>query len=105
MGAPRTTPKVLDALNKRRGQTVTVTDLAKATDLDEDQVKSAVSRLINRDGLPVTVLSKGAAWRYEVDGMNGQTPDTLFEMVGTAAKGDIVVKGDVTGKLYRVQPL
>lgn len=107
MGAPRTTPKVLDALNKRRGQTVTAADLVKATGLTEDQVKTAVLRLIAREGLPITTVSRGSAWRYDADGVNGQTmgPDSLFEVVGQASKGDIIVKGDVTGKLYKVLPL
>lgn len=107
MGAPRTTPQVLDALNKKRGHTVTVADLTASTGLNAEQIQSAVKRLISRNGLPITEVVKANAWRYErEDAAQGKEPaDSLFEVVGEAAKGDIIVRGDVTGKLFKVLPL
>lgn len=105
MGAPRTTPAVLAAFNKRPHLDVSVNDLAADTGLEVHQVQSAVTRLIGREGLPIKVILKAQVWRYEPGKPSDtltEASDTLFEAVGTAAKGDMIVRGDVTGKLYRV---
>lgn len=105
MGAPRTTPAVLAAFNRRPHLDVSVNDIAAETGLEVHQVQSAVQRLIGRDDLPIKVILKAQVWRYEPNSRNegpAEASDTLFETVGTAAKGDVIVRGDVTGKLYRV---
>lgn len=105
MGAPRTTPAVLAALAKRPHQDVHASDLAADTGLTVKQIQTAIQNMIGRDSLAIKVVLKSQVWRYEPgkpgDGLT-EASDTLFEAVGTAAKGDVIVRGDVTGKLYRV---
>lgn len=106
MGAPRTTPAVLAAFNKRPHVDYAVGDLAADTGLEVHQVQSAVARLIGRENLPIRVVLKAQVWRYEPGKASDtltEATDTLFEAVGVTAKGsDLVVRGDVTGKLYKV---
>jgi len=106
MGAPRTTPVVLAALSKCPNQDVAVNDLAAETGLNVQQVQSAVSRLIGRDNLPIKTVLKAQVWRYEPQaaGVVTEAKDQLFEVVGEAAKGDVIVRGDITGKLFRIVP-
>lgn len=113
MGSPRTTPKVLEAFNRHRGLDVPLAELVRETNLTPEQVKSAVQRLIGRDGLPITVVARSSMWRYEfTNGATKEIPeqrkapeDTCFEVVGRTKSGEPVVRGDVTDTLYRVTAL
>ena len=114
MGAPRTTPKVLEALSRHRGLDVPLAELMLETGLTKSQVVSAVHRLIVRDNLPITVVSRANMWRYEfANGATKEIPkqrkaepeDTCFEVVGRTKSGEPIVRGDVTDTLYRVTAL
>lgn len=126
MGAPRTTPKVLNALVKRRGQIVTRAELATVTGLSENQVLSAVNSLINREGHPIDVVQRGQMWRLQEERRPAKAAaprpgtvirsapttatvsddDTYFERVpGRTGSGDVLVRGDTTDTIYRVVPL
>lgn len=109
MGGHPTTPKILSALNtKFNGKAVTLDQLVKETGLDGKQIQSVMKRVVADEHLSCTVVTRGQMWRYDgpkVDNGHAVT-DTLFEVVGTAAKGgDTIVRGDHTGKLYKVVAL
>lgn len=108
MGAPRTTPKVLAALNAHRGLDVPLDTLVRETGLTPQQVQTSVRNLIQRDGLPITTVVKANVWRYEAS--NAAKPveedgDTIFELVGKTKSGVQIVRGDQTQTLYTLEPL
>lgn len=108
MGGHPVTPRVLTALNtKFNGKAVTLDQLIKETGLDSKQVQSAMSRLVADDSIACTVVTRGQMWRFDgAQTGEAEIADTLFEVVGTAAKGgDTIVRGDHTGKLYKVVAL
>ena len=107
MGAPRTTPKVLAALNKHRGLDVPVGTLVAETGLTEAQVQTSVRNLINRENLPITVVVKAQVWRYEAGNQVKTSPDgdTIFELVGRTKSGVQIVRGDQTSVLYTLEAL
>jgi hypothetical protein len=107
MGAPRTTPRVLAALNKHRGLDVPLDTLTRETGLTPSQVQTSVRNLIQRDGLPITTVVKANVWRYEAS--NAAKPqddgDTIFELVGRTKSGVQIVRGDQTQTLYTLEAL
>lgn len=108
MGGHPVTPRVLAVLNtKFNGKAVTLDQLVQGTGLDGKKIQSAMSRLVADDNIECTVVTRGQMWRF--DGAKtdeADIADTLFEVVGTAAKGgDTIVRGDHTGKLYKVVAL
>ncbi|QNJ57718.1 hypothetical protein SEA_KEANU_113 [Streptomyces phage Keanu] len=107
MGAPRTTPKVLAALNNHRGLDVPVGTLVAETGLTEAQVQTSVRNLINREKLPITVVVKAQVWRYEA--ANQVKPkeegDTLFELIGKTKSGVLIVRGNQSDILYTLEAL
>lgn len=107
MGAPRTTPKVLAALNAHRGLDVPLDTLVRETGLTEAQVQTSVRNLINREQLPITVVVKAQVWRYEA--ANQVKPqedgDTSYELVGKTRSGVQIVRGNRTETLYTLEPL
>jgi hypothetical protein len=108
MGGSPTTPRVLAALNtKFNGKVVSVEQLQSATGLNDGQIRASMRQLASRDDLSITVVQKGNVWKYDgVKADNVEISDQLFEVVGTSAKGnDTIVRGDVTGKLYKVVAL
>lgn len=108
MGGHPVTPRVLAVLNtKFNGKAVTLDQLVQGTGLDGKKIQSAMSRLVADDNIECTVVTRGQMWKYGGATVNnGEVTDTLFEVVGTAAKGgDTIVRGDHTGKLYKVVAL
>lgn len=109
MGGHPTTPKILSALNtKFNGKAVTLDQLIKETGLDGKQIQSVMKRIVADEHLSCTVVTRGQMWRFDGATANSGdvVADTLFEVVGTAAKGgDTIVRGDHTGKLYKVVAL
>lgn len=109
MGGSPVTPRVIAALNtKFNGKAVTLDQLVKETGMEGKQIQSAMSRVVADEAFTCTVVQRGQMWRYDgaTSSPEGEVTDTLFEVVGTAAKGgDTIVRGDVSGKLYRVVPL
>lgn len=107
MGAPRTTPKVLAALNAHRGLDVPLDTLVRETGLTSQQVQTSVRNLIQREGLPITTVVKAQVWRYEAS--NAAKPDddgdTIFELVGKTKSGVLIARGDQTQILYTLEPL
>jgi len=108
MGGSPTTPRVLAALNtKFNGKVVSIEQLQSVTGLNDSQVRASMRSLASRDDLVITVVQKGNVWKY--DGLtagDAEISDQLFEVVGTSAKGnDTIVRGDATGKLYKVVAL
>lgn len=113
MGAPRIRPAIVEYFHDHAGRSVSVAQLTKATGLTADQVRPVVRSLI-RSGTPITVVAAGQVWRFDDDKPTAtvtalkpkpsvaETPDTLFEAVGSNAKGEIIVRGDVTGSLFKV---
>lgn len=110
MGAPRTTPRVLEALTQRRGREVGMQELETATGLDDKQIRSAIRSLIEREQQPITVVQRGNMWRLEnpvaKPALRVVKPtDTIYERVGLTGNGDVIVKGDQTETLYRLTAL
>lgn len=107
MGGHPVTPRVLAVLNtKFNGKAVTLDQLVKETGLDGKQIQSAMSRLVADDNISCTVVTRGQMWRFDGAAADAEISDTLFEVVGTAARGgDTIVRGDHTGKLYKVVAL
>lgn len=116
MGAPRTTPKVLEAFTANRGRELSMAQMRRITGLDPEQIRPSVRALISQ-GLPIEVLVIGQMWRMAAeDGSSNPAPakpgkppvvaekDGLFEVVGTSAKGDVIVRGDVTSQLFKIVP-
>lgn len=106
MGYVRTTPKVLAEISRHRGLDVPITTLTGATGLTDVQVRASMRQLIDRDGLPITVIMRGQVWRYEASNTVTVSPaveaktDTVFERIGRTSTGDVIVRGDVTEILY-----
>lgn len=110
MGAPRTTHKIFDVLNQHRGLDVPLAEITKTTGYTKAQVLTGIGNLIKRDGLPITVVVKGAAWRYEAANKipaprKPEAEDRLFELVGKTKNGDRIVRGDVTEVLYVLEEI
>jgi hypothetical protein len=107
MGGHPVTPRILAVLNtKFNGKAVTLDQLVRETGLEAKPVQSAMSRLVADDNIVCAVVTRGQMWRYDGPAVDdGEVTDTLFEVVGTAAKGDTIVRGDATGKLYKVVAL
>jgi hypothetical protein len=108
MGAPRTTPKVLAALNAHRGLDVPLDTLVRETGLSPMQVQTSVRNLIQREGLPITVVVKANVWRYEASNAPAKAEDdgdTTFELVGRTKSGVQIVRGDQTQILYTLEVL
>lgn len=107
MGGSPVTPKVLSVLNAMfNGKAVALDQLTKATGLDAKQVQHAMTRLVADEGISCVVVTRGQMWRFDGVMTSDEVADTLFEVVGTAAKGgDTIVRGDVSGKLYKVVAL
>lgn len=109
MGGFPVTPRVLALLNtKFNGKAVTLDQLVQGTGLDGKKIQSAMARLVADANIGCTVVNRGQMWKYDgpVADVGDGVTDTLFEVVGTAAKGgDTIVRGDHTGKLYKVVAL
>lgn len=109
MGGSPTTPRVMGVLNtKFDGKVVTIDQLTAATGLDAKQVRSVMNKLVQDDFADVDIIQRGQMWKYNGPPSSGddrEPEDTMFEVVGTAARGDIVVRGDATNRLYKVVPL
>lgn len=109
MGGSPTTPRVLAVLNaKFNGKAVTLDQLVAGTGLDGKQIQHVMARLVLDENLSCLVLNRGQMWRYNGPTANdgAEVTDTLFEVVGSTAKGgETVVRGDHTGKLYKVVAL
>ena len=113
MGYPRTTPKVLAALQTFPiGQDVSAQNLVHATGLDGKQVCTAMRTLIEQGEHNIKVVLRGATWRY-MGPVNIPTQrveeapkeDRLFEYVGKLSNGAIMVRGDQTEVLYLLTEL
>lgn len=104
MGGTPTTPKVLGVLTELfQGKIVSLDQLVEKTGLDERQVRASMRQLASRDDLEVDVLQRGGTWRFNLKTAPSNGPaDTLFEVVGTSAKDEIIVRGDATKRLYKV---
>lgn len=108
MGGSPTTPRVLAVLNtKFNGKAVTLDQLTKATDLTDSQVQHVMARLVADENISCIVVTRGRMWKYGGVSASDVSPtDTLFEVVGTAASGgETIVRGDVSGMLYKVVAL
>lgn len=108
MGGHPVTPRVLAVLNtKFNGKAVTLDQLARETGIEPKPIQSAMARLVADEAVVCTVVTRGQMWRYDGAKVDDSTTitDTLFEVVGTAAKGDTIVRGDASGKLYKVVAL
>ena len=110
MGGHPITPVVLGVLNEKfNGKAVTLDQLVAQTGRDRKVIQSAMARLVADENVACTVVTRGNMWRYDGAATLGDEnviADTLFEVVGTAAKGgDTIVRGDVSGKLYKVVAL
>lgn len=112
MGAPRTSPKVLEALTQRRGRDVGISELMTATGLDDKQIRSAIRSLIDRDKQPITTVQRGNMWRLEnpvarpaLKVVRDKDVDTEFERIGVTSGGDVIVKGNRTDVLYKLTEL
>ena len=110
MGAPRVTPRVLACFEDTGGKHVSMTHITRATNLTPEQVRPAVRKLIEQ-GAPIEVVVPGQMWRAIEPSARAkkaapapvETPrDTLFEAVGQNAKGETIVKGDVSNALFKV---
>lgn len=108
MGGIPITPAVLTVLNEKfNGKAVTLEQLQSLTGRDGKAIQSAMQRLVADENVACTVVTRGQMWRFDGAAavVDNDVTDTLFEVVGTAAKGDTIVRGDASGKLYKVVAL
>lgn len=119
MGSPRTTPQVLDYLIDNPGRVVCRQQIAEATALSAQQIRSAVQNLRVRSGENIEVVIHGESWIWrprEVEEAATATPEPaapvsaapaqrrVFEQIGTTRSGDLVIQ-DEDGSLYRATVL
>lgn len=109
MGGHPITPAVLNVLNEKfNGKAVTLEQLQAHTGRDRKSLQSAMARLVADDNITCAVVTRGQMWRFDGLAVQGEhcVTDTLFEVVGTAAgNGDTIVRGEASGKLYKVVAL
>jgi hypothetical protein len=113
MGAPRVRPAIIEHFHAHAGKSVSISELIQTTELTTDQILPAIRAMI-RQGVPITTVVPRQVWRFDADTTRpsatvtalkpkaAESPDTLFEAVGKNAKGEIIVRGDVTGSLFKV---
>lgn len=101
------TPEVLAYLTQNQGREVTTDALMKATSLERAQIQSAISRLVQHNGLPITTVVRGSMYRYENEGAtkpaDSETPRTYTE-VGVTRNDEIIIR-DENGTLYKLADL
>lgn len=105
MGYARTSDKILDYFHTHQNIQVTLNELADATGLDANQVKSAINTLkSSRYKMNFETVMTGNVWIYRPD--KGKSVDVntvntvMFEQVGKSSTGVIVIQ-DEDGKLYK----
>lgn len=120
MGAPRTTPKVLEGLRAKPGEWVTLAQLIAATGLTEKQIVDAIYNLRQRHGYVIDAEPGGRAFQLRhaprqarvtvppakaPAGKRQHRPQlgSLFECVGTTAQDQIVIR-DEYGRTYTAVP-
>lgn len=104
MGGSPVQPKVIEALEEKFvGRQVTIDQLLRATGLERSQLFPVMLRLSQSEGSGVVRVGTGV-WSYRAGEKPADTgTDTHFELVGrTAERDEIIVRGDVTGRLYKV---
>lgn len=104
MGGHLVRPHVINALEaKFVGKRVTTEALLKATNLYREQVTAVMLALSKTEGSGVVLVSRGV-WDYKVGipSQRQQAADTIFEVVGVSVNGDTLVRGDETGRVYKV---
>jgi hypothetical protein len=106
MGAPRTSPKVLEALQQFPNRDVNSDQLSRSSGLTREQVRSAMRTLV-ADDPRITVVLRGNTWRYTPETAKSETPqaDTSFSRIGVLASGDILVRGDQTEQIFVLSEL
>lgn len=104
MGGAPVTPKVLAILTEQfAGKVVTSDQLVAKTGFTQQQVRMSMRQLVDRDDLKVDVIQRGRTWRFDyARAVDNGPADTLFEVVGTSAKDEVIVRGDATKRLYKV---
>ncbi len=104
MGGSPVTPKVLALLTEQfAGKVVTVDQIVVKTGLTGQQVRASMRQLASREDLKVDVIQRGQTWRFDyAKAVEDGPADTLFEVVGTSAKDEVIVRGDATKRLFKV---
>lgn len=116
MGYTSTTPKVIEFLQSRRGEDVTIGQLVAGTGLTHSQVRSSMRILADNPALAIEVLVIGQMWRlcHNLEKLPGGgrvrlsrtvAIDASYSALGKTAAGETIVKGDTSGKLYKVVEL
>lgn len=107
MGSPKIRTAVIERLTKNAGKPVSATDIMNGTGYTLPQVQ-AIMRSLIKEGMPITVLDKGQIWRYdpepeedpESSPKKRTATDMVFEGIGTAKGGTLIVRDIETLKLY-----
>lgn len=107
MGSPKIRTAVIEKITKESGKPVSARMLMTDTGYRLTQVQSIMRTLI-KEGMPITVLDKGQIWRYdpepeedpESSPKKRTATDMMFEGVGTAKGGTLIVRDIDTLKLY-----
>ena len=104
MGGHPVRPRVIGALEDRfTGRRVTAEALIKATGLGREQITAVMLALSRTEGSGVVSVTRGV-WDYKIGlpEQRQESPDTIFEKVGVSMNGDLLVRGDETGRIYKV---
>lgn len=116
MGAKRVSPAVLQYLTDRIGQVVYRADVARDLKLNEEQVKSAVYNIRQRDkdmAASIQVIQIGVAWRYRpnFESKPAESPTKpakktvrMFEEVADLGDDGIILRCE-DGKIYQAKQL
>ena len=116
----QTQPLVVKYILDHKGQEFTIQQVMGYTGFTDQQVRSAMYRLIDQGKLPgLSVLVQGSIWQYhpteDVDPEHGSTqapqnrprrkaPATTYELVGMAS-GKVLVRPEGGTELYVLTPL
>ena len=105
MGAPSTSPKVLEYLHRNANVQVHALDIARDTGLTLEQVQGAIGNLRRAKGMDIATVIRGQVFvlrtKNEAPKANGKR---VFEELGTAKDGRLIIQ-DAEGNLFEAKEL
>jgi hypothetical protein len=74
VGSPHITKNVIKYLGEHAGKTVLLSDLVAHLEASEGSIRGSINRAIQA-GLPIEVMVRSNAWRYNSDAVAEATPE------------------------------
>lgn len=97
--------KVFQWLEQRPGLVCYSEDIAQGLDVEKAVINNAINWLKNGKNLPIETVLPGSAWRYDPNKQpQKKTVHSLFELVGKAKNGDLILQ-DEEGGLFRAKEI